>query len=147
VHRAGGHVVTSQKDGAGEGIPPRFLVKRHVAQFLVNSQCFIPHTEFLKGVRMWHLGRKCSRAGPSPALHRDVTRDRRERVRPVAGPGMEMGTWCCCPAPWGIWPSFAGGRGSCCPQHISSMPASWCGRAPSLLLRPRRARLVLGEGG
>lgn len=38
----------SQKDGAGEGIPPQFLVKSHFAQFLVNSHCFIPHAEFLK---------------------------------------------------------------------------------------------------
>lgn len=63
----------SQEDGAGEGIPPWFLVKSHFTQFLVNSQCFIPHAEFLKGARMWHLGRKCLRAGPSPALHQDVT--------------------------------------------------------------------------
>lgn len=74
----------SQKDGAGEGIPPQFLVKSHFAQFLVNSHCFIPHAEFLKGVRMWHLGRKCLRTGPSPTLHWDVTHDRWECILGLA---------------------------------------------------------------
>lgn len=46
-----------------------FLVKSHFAQFPVNSQCFIPRAKFLKGVRLQHLGRKCLRAGSSPALH------------------------------------------------------------------------------
>lgn len=39
-------MVTSQEDGSGGGIPPPFFVKSHFAQFLVNSQCFIPRAEF-----------------------------------------------------------------------------------------------------
>lgn len=77
----------SQEDGVGEGIPPQFLVKSHFAQFLINSQSFIPHAEFLKGVRVRHLGRKCVRAGSSPALHRDVTHDRRECILELAREG------------------------------------------------------------
>lgn len=42
-------MVTSQEDGTGGGIPPQFFVKSHFAQFLVNSQCFIPRAEFLEG--------------------------------------------------------------------------------------------------
>lgn len=64
-----------------------FLVKSHFAQFLVNSQCFIPCAKFLKGVRMQHLGRKCLRAGFSPALHWDVTCDRQECILGLAGEG------------------------------------------------------------
>ena len=77
-------MVMSQEDGAGEGIPPQFLVKTHFARFLVNSQCFIPHAEFLKGVRMQYLGRKCFRTGPSPALHWGVTHDRQECILGLA---------------------------------------------------------------
>lgn len=73
-------MVTSQEDGTGGGIPPQFFVKSHLAQFLVNSPCFIPCAEFLGGVRMWHLGRKCLGAGFSPALPRDVTGAKQKRT-------------------------------------------------------------------
>lgn len=110
----------SQEDGVGEGVPPQFLVKSQFAQFLINSQCFIPHAEFLKGGKGATPGKKVlERAGPSPAPHRDVTCDGRECVLGLAREG--DGDLVLLPTPWGhLSLSFTNGRGSCCPHCLSS---------------------------
>lgn len=89
-------VVMSQENGAGEGIPPRVLGKSHFARFLVSSQCFIPHAELVRGVRMQHLGRKCLRVGPFPALGCHLC--------PGTGPGRRQGPCAAILLPGGVCP-------------------------------------------
>lgn len=149
--QSGTGLVVSQEDSAGEGIPPRFLGKSHFAQFSVSSRCFIPHAEFLKGVRMQHLGRKCLRAGPSPALGCHLC--------PGTGPGRRRGPCAVVLLPGGVCPCHllmaeAPAAHSTFPHapvraSIShqSVPVSQRGRAHWLPLRQRREMPVLvGDG-
>lgn len=136
------------EDGLGKEFPLSALPKVPLHGFWLTHSVFIPHAEFLKGVRVWHLGKKDLRAGSSPALHWDVTYERWECILGLTQEGdrvlvllsCSLGTLDCVICSWQrlLLPTAP-----FLPHQ--PVPASWGGKSHVQLLWQHRTKWILLE--